>query len=290
MLRPARPADRAALAALVLAEDAAWSGAVAVGADEAGELVDGFTGGVVLERDGQVVGYAAADAAGATLLLVDPHHNDPLALGELVGWLTAHGGDEISAYARDGDRIAWLRAHGYAARRSVFDLQRGSDPPLPSPVWPAGVTVAPFRPAADAEVVHALVYVDAAWADVAGHTSRSLEGWRSSLGLDPRAWVARDGGRPVGWVAARLFDGGRGWVEQLAVARPARGRGLGRALLLHALGALQAAGAVSFALGVQGENAGAIALYRDVGFTVEREWRVHARMPAPAAAASTIAP
>ena len=92
-----------------------------------------------------------------------------------------------------------------------------------------------------------------------------------------RGWVARRDERPVGWVVGRVFDDGRGWVEQLAVARSARGLGLGRALLLHSLAELRSRGATSLALGVQAENESAIGLYRDVGFEVDREWRVYSR-------------
>ena len=81
----------------------------------------------------------------------------------------------------------------------------------------------------------------------------------------------------VGWVVGRVFGDGRGWVQQLAVARSARGLGLGRALLLHSLAELRSRGATSLALGVQAENEDALGLYRDVGFEVAREWRVYAR-------------
>jgi hypothetical protein len=47
MLRAATPADRPDLIALALAEDAAWSGAAAVSADEVGEYVDSYGPGVV---------------------------------------------------------------------------------------------------------------------------------------------------------------------------------------------------------------------------------------------------
>jgi ribosomal protein S18 acetylase RimI-like enzyme len=49
------------------------------------------------------------------------------------------------------------------------------------------------------------------------------------------------------------------------VAERARGRGLGRALLLHAFGALREAGLVVAELSVQGENAGAARLYEAAG-------------------------
>ncbi len=125
--------------------------------------------------------------------------------------------------------------------------------------------------------MHELIYVDAAWSEVPGHTQRSLEAWRSTLTPEYRGWVARRDERLVGWVTGRVFGDGRGWVEQLAVARSARGHGLGRALLLHSLAELCSHGATSLALGVQAENENAIGLYRDVGFEVDREWRVYSR-------------
>ncbi len=279
MLRPATPADRPALVALALAEDAAWSGAPPVPEDEAAEFIGDFAPGEIFERDGRVAGYAAAREGGGALLLLDPRDDPADALAALVPWLGERGHDEVDSYARDVRRIAWLEAHGFTHRRSSFDMARGIDPPLAPPVWPAGVAVARYRPGEDDQAVHALIYVDAAWGDVPGQHERSLEAWRSRLEPDSPGWVARRDGRPVGWVVSRLFGGGRGWIAQLAVARAARGLGIGRALLLHSLAELRARGATSFALGVQGENENAIGLYRSVGFEVEREWRLHAAAP-----------
>jgi ribosomal protein S18 acetylase RimI-like enzyme len=277
MLRRATPADRPALIALGQAEDAAWSGAPAVSVEEAGEFIDSCELGVIFERDGRVAGYAAAGEGGRSILLVDPGDGPEPALGALVAWLGERGHHEVDSYGRDARRIAWLEANGFTHRRSFFDLQRAIDPPLAPVAWPSGVTIARYRPGEDAEAVHALIYVDAAWADVPGNTTRSLETWRSKLTPDDRGWVARRDGRPVGWVAGRVFSDGRGCVEQLAVARSARGLGLGRALLLHSLAELRERGATSFALGVQGENESAVGLYRKAGFEVGREWRVYSK-------------
>ena len=273
-LRPATLADRDALIALGLAEDAAWSGADPVSAEEAGEFIDAFDPGVVLERDGRVAGYAAAREGGGTILLADPADALP-AIEALVPWLVERGHRQIDAYARDAQRIAWLEARGFRHLHSGFDLRRDADPPPPVPAWPGGIALARYDAGADAEAVHALVYVDAAWADVPGHSDRSLDSWRAGLGPEYSGWIARRDGRPVGWVAGRLFEDGRGWVDQIAVARQARGEGLGRALLLHALAELLEQGATTLALGVQGANDTAIRLYRDVGFEVDREWRTY---------------
>jgi ribosomal protein S18 acetylase RimI-like enzyme len=281
MLRPGTPADRPDLIALVLAEDAAWSGASAVSAEEAGALLDRCREAVVFQRDGEVAGYAAVDDGGGTIVLADP--GDPVApLEALVAWLGERGRHEVDTYAADAPRIAWLEAHGFTHRRSSFDLVRGAGPPAAA-VWPPGVEVAPYRPGEDDRAVHALIYTDAAWGEVPGHTVWSPEAWRATFTPAHSGWVARRDGGPVGWVVGRVFDDGRGWVEQLAVAVPARRAGLGRALMLHSLADLLARGATSLATGVEAENEHALGLYLDIGFAVEREWRVYAR-PAPEAA------
>jgi ribosomal protein S18 acetylase RimI-like enzyme len=249
MIRRATPADRPALVALALAEDAAWSGAPAVSVEEVGELVDSCELGVIFERDGRLAGYAATGEGGRTILLVDPGDRPEPALEALVAWLGERGHHEVDSYGRDARRIAWLAANGFSHRRSFFDLRRGIDTPLAPAVWPGGVAIARYRPGDDDEAVHGLIYVDAAWAEVPGHTQRSLEAWRSTLTPGYRGWVARRDGRLVGWVAGCVFSDGRGWVEQLAVARAARGLGLGRALLLRSLAELRERGATSLCLG-----------------------------------------
>jgi ribosomal protein S18 acetylase RimI-like enzyme len=127
------------------------------------------------------------------------------------------------------------------------------------------------------EAVHRLIYLDAAWASVPGHTERDLDAWRSKDRLCSSVFLARQNGRPVGWVTGRILASGRGYIAMLAVAASERGRGLGRALLLHAFADLQAAGAHGLALDVEGANTAALELYRSVGLEIEREWRIYIR-------------
>jgi ribosomal protein S18 acetylase RimI-like enzyme len=278
MLRSATPADHPDLVALALAEDAAWSDGPAVSPEEAGEFIDAYAAGAIFERDGRVAGYAALGPGSETILLADP--GDPIpAVEALADWLGRHGRHQIDTYASDTQRIAWLEAHGFRHRRSSFDLERSIAPSLAPAVWPSGAAIARYRPGEDDDAVHTLVYVDAAWGEVPGHAHRSLEAWQSMITPEYRGWVARRDRHPVGWVAGRLFSDGRGWIQQLAVARSARGVGLGRALLLHSLAELCSEGATTLGIGVQAENEHAIGLYRDVGFQVTREWRVYARLP-----------
>ena len=97
MLRPATPADRPDLIALALAEDAAWSGAAEVSAEEAGELIDGYRPGVIFERDGRVAGYAAVDEGGGTILLARPSRPGvPLSMR----WSRGSGSADITRSSR----------------------------------------------------------------------------------------------------------------------------------------------------------------------------------------------
>ena len=195
MLRPAAPADRSDLIALVLAEDAAWSNGPEVSAEEAGEVIDHHPPGMIFERDGRVTGYASVGESGGTILFAEPGDAVP-ALEALVAWLGERGQHEVDSYAGDAQRIAWLETNGFRHQRSSFDLERGVDPPLAPAAWPRGITVVPYTHGEDDAAVHELIYVDAAWGDVAGHSVRSLEAWRSML-APYRGWVAHRDGRPV---------------------------------------------------------------------------------------------
>jgi ribosomal protein S18 acetylase RimI-like enzyme len=273
-LREATAEDRAQLIELMLEEERAWFGTPDVSADEAGQFLDHHRLGVIFERAGEAAGYAAVGEGAATMLVADPADPEP-ALEALVPWLAERGQSSVETYAGDTGRIAWLEAHGFTYSRSSFDLARHLDPPPPPPSWPSGAEVAFYERGQDDAAVHLMIYVDAGWGAVPGHADRSLEAWQSLLTPEQRCWVARRGDRPVGWALGRVFSDGRGWIQQLAVARSDRGLGLGRSLLLHSLADLRAHGASSFALGVQADNENALRLYRDIGFQVTREWRMY---------------
>ncbi|WP_375055574.1 GNAT family N-acetyltransferase [Zobellella sp. DQSA1] len=94
--------------------------------------------------------------------------------------------------------------------------------------------------------------------------------FRQAHDLWPRyLWVADDGelaGYCLGGTGAAP---GEGWILSLAVAESCRGRGLGKALLLQAIGALEAGGCRSVRLTVSPDNP-ALGLYLALGFVTER--------------------
>jgi ribosomal protein S18 acetylase RimI-like enzyme len=279
-VRSATDGDRGAVLALGVAEESAWFGEAEVSAEEVGEWVDdegGIAPGVVAVDDaGRVRGFASPGRHEA-VFLADPGLTDAVAAG-LLPWLRERCDVvELMTFAGDVARVAAFERHGLHHRRSSFSLARpeGAGRP-PGAAFPEGVEVGRYRLGEADEAVHRLIYVDAGWASVRGHAERDLEGWREIARRGGSTFLARRDGRPVGWVAGRLLDSGRGWVDTLAVAASERRRGLGRALLLHAFADLQRAGARGLGLGVEAENESALGLYRSVGLEIEREWRIYA--------------
>lgn len=80
--------------------------------------------------------------------------------------------------------------------------------------------------------------------------------------------VAVDGERLVG-VGMAGYDGHRGWINYLAVARDARRAGIGRALMAEFESRLLALGCPKVNLQVREGNADALAFYAELGFAID---------------------
>ncbi|HEX3179846.1 MAG TPA: ribosomal protein S18-alanine N-acetyltransferase [Beijerinckiaceae bacterium] len=86
------------------------------------------------------------------------------------------------------------------------------------------------------------------------------------------------GGRLIGFALSR-HAAGEAEVLSIAVAKPERGKGLGRALMNAHLARLAAAGVGSVFLEVEPGNAAAIALYERLGFETIGERKGYYRRP-----------
>jgi ribosomal protein S18 acetylase RimI-like enzyme len=125
-----------------------------------------------------------------------------------------------------------------------------------------------FDPQRDEEDVHALV--QDAFAEVPGNVIETREVWRATRiampGFDPSLWLLLEDDDGLAGVAlGRRWESGVGYVDQLAVAGRARGRGYGRTLLVALLDAFRAAGLTAAELSVVGGNRSATRLYESVG-------------------------
>jgi len=287
-LRPATMDDVAAISTVTDAQDIVWWGAPDGDIDDTRHELDQVVsligsldvGSRVAVVDGTVIGFALLSGHGHTSTAIDP--SSPVALEAqeaLFRWLVGAGAGEIEAPIQDVQRLAAIAAVGMVPRRSSFDLERPGDvADLGPAVWPDGIAPVPFREGVDDEEAHEMVY--SVWLDVDGHTLRPLAEWRERLLGGP--WFEQDlvvlarrdhGSGPVAGVAlGRRFGSELGWVSQLAVGRPDRGAGLGRAILVEACHRLGRTGVSVIGLGVEAENERALGLYRSVGFQVAREW------------------
>ncbi|MGL6280271.1 MAG: GNAT family N-acetyltransferase [Gaiella sp.] len=192
-------------------------------------------------------------------------------------WVHALGGESA---VRD-----LLEAGGYRLVRASFHMEVAVVNPLELPRWPAGIAVRPYRPHEDLERVHAAS--EEAFSDHWGYHPTDLSTWQGlnvRETLDPSLWfLAEDAGEIAGICLCRIDDTPDeqlGWVHVLAVRRPWRRRGLGRALLLHAFAELRVRGRRRVGLSVDAENTtGAVGLYESVGMRVVRRGDTYERSP-----------
>ena len=168
-----------------------------------------------------------------------------------------------------------LEKMGYAVVRSAYEMERSIEGELEAPVWPAGLEVRTLD-LRDGEAVHTAQ--DEAFAGDWFYNPVSHEVWLKSSraagvdsGLSSIVW---DDGAVAGLCLTRPAHGedqSIGWIGDLAVREPWRGRGIGEALLRHSFRLFAETGKRSAGLGVDPDNAtGALALYERVGLRVVR--------------------
>ncbi len=247
MLRPAHRDDLAAVVSVYAAYDIAHRGFVDTAEDDVRGDWDapGFDLAArtrVREEAGRVVGYAVATTTGDadTVALPGSGGDD-----ELLAWVESLG-EPLRHHlpTDDGEGTRRLVRRGWVADRTYWRMRVELDRPVPAPDWPDAVEVHDLDPERWARPVHALVQT--AFADVGdGHVPRDIETWAATVlapeRFDPALCLVVEQDGEV--VAASLAQPGEdfGYVRQLAVARAARGRGLGLALLRETFSPLRRA-------------------------------------------------
>jgi mycothiol synthase len=288
-LRPPTPADAEAVLAVILARDVADIGEPDF--ELADVHADWATPGLNLsddarvweEDDGALAGYAILLGHDAVVL------THPQAEGRGIGtalreWAEARAAERGTTRLRQFTSGAGARAHlepaGYEVAQRYYRMRAELDD-LPTERSgderaargrSATPGIRPFDPERDAGAVHAVV--QEAFAEIEGNVEQTFPEWRAKRmekdGADPSLWrVAEDDEGILGASVNERWDGA-GYVDQLAVARRARRRGLGRALLVASFDGFREAGLPAAVLNVHGHNDSAAALYRSVG--MESVW------------------
>lgn len=145
-------------------------------------------------------------------------------------------------------------------------LKRDLTAPIPDPAWPDGVSIVALE-VADVKAVHVLL--QRTYSSGFGSVVPDWLDWWEALRADSEfdrdlCFVAKADSEVVGFCLCWTSS----FVKDLVVAPEQRGRGIGEALLLTALAALQARGATEVRLKVVTGNAGARRLYARLGFGI----------------------
>ena len=174
------------------------------------------------------------------------------------------------------ERLARLEQRGFSTVRSFYRMQRDLSEPIPAVDLPGDLALRVYTPDLSADVHAAL---NEAFRDHWSFDPVSDEDWqmffieRSSFRPD-LTYVVMSGhevaGLSVNCVSPEenaRRGRSEGWIEELAVRRPWRKRGVATALLCAAMHAFKAEGLRHAMLGVDTENlSGALRVYERVGF------------------------
>jgi mycothiol synthase len=181
-------------------------------------------------------------------------------------------GDRVAVWSSVEYVAAGLEAAGYSEVRRLLRMRRGL-PARGTAEYPVGMALQSFVPGKDEDAWLALNN-----AAFAGHPENGaldhndLQQRRALPWFDREGFLlAWDGGRLVGSCWTKMHDDGTGEIYIIAVHPEARGRGLGRALLMSGMDYLhRKRKAASVLLFVEADNDEALSLYELAGFGVDR--------------------
>jgi GNAT superfamily N-acetyltransferase len=192
-----------------------------------------------------------------------------------------HGSALVGESVPDANRaaVALFEANGYEPLWTSWVLELPVGAPVAAAPPPAGVTLRELRMGEEERAVFQLI--EDAFNEWPDRTPSSYEEWAPGVvgrsGFEP--WqllvaTTRDaaGHEEIAGAAYLIIAGDEGWVDQLAVRRDQRGRGLGRALLTASFAAARARGATRFGLSTDSRT-GALGVYERVGMRVRTSFR-----------------
>jgi mycothiol synthase len=303
-IRAARHDDAGAIHDLTAASDLADFG-VAEGYSVE-ELRDEWSGldmerdtWVVESPDGAIAGYSYIRDKRHVRIDVEGYvHPDHYGRGIGTALVRASGARALEhlPLAPDGARVvlhnwingrnaaacALLDREGFAPVRYFLRMESELGEIEP-PEWPEGISVRAFERGRDER--RFFEASEEAMSDHWGHVPIDFDEWRQRrLGetFDPALWfVAEDNGEPAGVMLGSVSDG-LGWVDTLGVRRPWRKRGLGMALLRHAMVTFKDRGLNRIALGVDAASpTGATRLYERAGMHVAQQHATYGKVLRP---------
>jgi mycothiol synthase len=186
-----------------------------------------------------------------------------------------HGSHLVGETVSDNNKaaIALFRSHGYETLWHSWVLELPGGAPIVAPRTPPGVMLRPMRPGRDEQAAYQVI--EDAFNEWPDRDPSSYGDWAPGVvgrgGFEPwhllLATRPGDEGEEVVGACHLVMSGDEGWVNQIAVRRDQRGRGLARALLASSFATAREHGATRFGLSTDSRT-GALGLYERVGMTV----------------------
>ena len=280
--RPATRNDLAAIAELFASVEEAVTGRPsrldATTAEGWLQTVAFDTNTWLFEEDGELVAGAFAqrfgprgNSAGAVRPSAWGRGLGTRLLEVVEGRVADEGAERLLSWTVAGDVAAGelFRRRGYREVRRFWEMtiELEADPVEPS------IRVEPFTEE-EATAFHAAL--DESFAEHWEHRPESFEEWwtrqRGRANFDPSLWFVIREGDEIAGVVRNEARPPAGYVGAIGVRPAWRGRGIGRALLLHTFREFLRRGLTRATLGVDAANeTGATKLYESVGMHVEQE-------------------
>lgn len=258
---------------------------------------------IIFAPDGTVAGYMDMYDAGDIVRLNNNSSVHPRFKNSEIGdWILDNAEDWAREHvdnrqivlrqvvnAAEPTKVNRLERHGYRAVRHAFIMHIDLTQAPTRPEMPKGIVLRPFVQGQDDRLVWSCI--QEAFRDLWEHKDSPFDEWASYVlehgAFSPQlSYLAVDGELIVG-ATITMKDSLGGWVQQVAVRRPWRGRGIGLALLNTVFGELYKLGVPHAGLEVDAENpSGALRLYQRAGMHVKdqfTEFRKELQMPVASA-------
>ena len=247
-------------------------------------LRDGARARVIVQqpdRDGRTVAAAYAVGDAPVEIVVDPARRRSGIGRRLLEELVADGEDRFWAHGDLPAAQALAASSGLVAERTLLVLRLTFDgPPTPEQV-PDGVTLRTYVPQDADEIVAVNARAFAHHPEQGAMDRADLDRRMSSDWFDPAGlFVAERDGRVIGFHWTKVEDG-IGEVYVVGIDPDAQGGGLGTALTARGLRHLHERGLPVVDLYVEGDNAPALKVYRNLGFQDHARDTLYARPTPP---------
>lgn len=227
--------------------------------------------------DGSLVAAAYAVGDAPVEIVVDPDHRRAGHGSRILAELVADGEDQFWAHGNLDGAQALAAASDLTVARELLVLRLEFDgAPAPERALD-GITLRTYSPA-DADAVIAVNARAFAHHPEQGAMDRpDFDRRTSSAWFDPEGlFIAERGGQVVGFHWTKIEDG-IGEVYVVGIDPDAQGGGLGTALTARGLRHMYDQGLTVVDLYVEGDNAPALKVYKNLGFTNWKQDTLYAR-------------